>query len=163
MAIDAGSGNVGSGFNSWGAAEGTNLDSVNPIAAAGTLDHFLFSVVTDATGIKVGTFYNVGSNDWKCRDFDAIANQSAGDVDVAVTLNAEVDDVIGMMVASGAIRTEWGGSGCKRYAGDAFDANAHTYSADGSTMHIYATGTESGGAVITCGSQPQKMLSVGLI
>jgi len=119
----------------------TALDLNVPANGTGTITTFQAWFNTNATGVKIGTFYGSGTS-WTRRDYEAIGNVTAGSTQTFSGLSCDVttSDNIGMYAGTGDLeRYQAGGTTCI-LSGDQFDAGTKTYTAGSRIFSIYGTG-----------------------
>jgi len=114
----------------WTAAY-TELDTTNPANGNGTITYIELWFVTNATGVKVGTFYGSGTS-WTSRGYASLGDVAAGSKKTfsGLSIAVQTGDIIGVYYATGQIELGLtGGSGVLWKAGDQFGAGAQTYTA----------------------------------
>lgn len=163
MAIDVGPtcSDRASGSN-W--SNKTLIMFANPANANGTIDSVCFATESENTGIEFGAFTDNGSLSFTCQSghhcsgADLTANgvtdfSAPGDFTAFSIDSGEYIGVYGSISDISYDYTGQGGDGCWHYAGDGIgDDNTQTYTAyAGRQFSLYATGTESGGAVAPTG------------
>jgi hypothetical protein len=125
----------------------TLIEVSNPCNASGTITKVRMFFSTNATGVKVGTFYGSGT-DYTCRASASIGNVSSGAaVEYTVSLAVQSGDFLGIYVASGTIMAATsGGAGNYFKSGDQTAAGQQVYSnsyAETNVLSLYATGLET--------------------
>lgn len=134
----------------------TDIDLANPANGAGVLDTIHLFPNFQLSNCKVGTFYLISGETYKCRDSCALGTVTAGSEQVytvdkdsnPISLDAEMGDLLGIYYTAGRMeRDTEGGSGIMYYNGEAIDPGdqADFTMLAGDTISIYATGTVSGG------------------
>ena len=114
----------------------TRLGATNPANGNGTLTKACIYVATNTSGIKIGSFYNTSSNNWKCRDVETIGSLAAGKHEnIVISLDVQTNDRLGIWLDSGSIeRGQEGDCVGSRYAnGDVITVDTETNFADGGT------------------------------
>jgi hypothetical protein len=85
----------------------------NPANAAGTVTEVEVWVYANATGVKIGMFYQSGTpGQWTCRSHVTLGNVASGAKRTfsGLSLPCQVGDCIGLYLAAGTIRYDAGGS-----------------------------------------------------
>jgi hypothetical protein len=100
----------------------------NPANATGTITTIEVWAVTgnDITNMKIGTFYNTGTNKYKCRAVITIASVTAGSKQTFTGLSLAVSsgDVLGFILQAGQIeRTDGTSAGVQYIFGDTLSVN----------------------------------------
>lgn len=139
-AIDVGSAcsnralTVGSGY--------TRMVILNPANLTGTLTNVCIFVNSAISGLKIGIFEHVSSNDYKCTAVHTEGNAGTGEQNIAVSMAINAGDLIGCYFTGGAYDRDSGGNGYKWAAGDKIILNAtNTFSiASNNTISLYGTG-----------------------
>lgn len=125
----------------------TLLDKNNPANADGKITMFEFWFNTNASGVKVGTFYHETENILYSRDFEIIGNVASGSVQSFLGLDCDVktDDHAALYYSGGSLeRDTTGGLGFFYLSGDFFDGLEHGFiTGAGAFLSIYGTGSES--------------------
>lgn len=125
----------------------TFIDLANPANNNGVLNSVELYFASDATGVKVGTFYGIAPN-FTCRDFETIGNVTAGSKQTfdGLSIDVKTGDYIGVYYATGGIWTSLtGGSGVYEYNADYFDYASHTYTLLANyAMSAFGIGAPSG-------------------
>jgi len=108
--------------------EYTVLSPTNPANDTGVLDTFEFWFVTDATGVKAGTFYGSDTN-YTSRDYELIGNVTSGSKQTFSGLDCDVTsgDFIGIYTVTGGLETGDGSLGAYYNAADQFGTGTQTY------------------------------------
>ncbi len=116
----------------------------NPANATGKITSFELWFNTNATGVKVGTFYGSGT-DYTSRDVETVGNVTSGSKQTFSGLDCDVEtgDFAGVYPATGEI--EWDNTlelaGARHKIGDQFGAGQQTYTvAAAMAPSIYGTG-----------------------
>ena len=147
MAIDVGS----AAIDRNGVANGTVLTLIelgNPANASGIIDTVEIWMQTGTTGAKIGSFYNTGGNNYKCRDSVSIGAISAGSKQTFTSLSLSIQsgDFLGVKFNGGEPELSGeGGSGVAYVSGDYCDVDDEvTYGvfAD-NALSLYGSGTEA--------------------
>jgi len=128
---------------------GFNLE--NPANTSGIIDTIEVWAASNITGFRVGTFYLISGNDYKCRDSVVLGDVAAGAkrTFTGLSLATEAGDYLGCYTSSGTAlleRTTTGGAGCMDTAGEHIDPNDQaTYTLyAGYTISLYGTGSGIG-------------------
>ena len=89
----------------------TLIDLANPTTISGTLTLVTFWFNTNATNVKVATFYNTGTNKYTCRAVSSVIPSvaSASAIGVAISLACQAGDVVGMFAEAGSIERDASG------------------------------------------------------
>jgi hypothetical protein len=121
----------------------TFLDANNPANADGHITSVELWFETDATGVKVGTFYGSAIT-YTMRSYATIGNVTSGSKQTFTGLSIDVvsGDWIGIYAASGGISFDSSGGTAMWWGlGDLFDAGSKTYSnLSGYIMSSYGSG-----------------------
>lgn len=121
----------------------TTLCDGNYANATGILDSFEIWFVTDATGLKMGTFSGSGTT-YDDRDYESIGNVTSGSKQTFTGKNCSVsqNDLLGAYWATGTIERNAtdGGNGNYWVSGDKFGSGSTSYSDGDKTVSMYATG-----------------------
>ena len=107
----------------------TLISKVNPANKAGYLTRIEIYAKTNIGGAKVGTFYQVSGNTYKCRDSAVIGDVSSGSKQSFTELSIEVQvgDFIGIYFSSGSIcNLLYSGDGYLHVSGDYCDPDDQT-------------------------------------
>ena len=148
MAIDIGSGATDRGTTNTGGY--TAIDLANPANANGVLTSVEFWFGTDATGVKVGTFYGTAP-DFTPRSVATIGNVTSGSKQTftGLSISVQTGDYLGFFSTTGDIDYELtGGSDVYIKLGDQFGAGLQTYTQNaGDVQSVYATGVDTPGWV----------------
>lgn len=122
----------------------TNIIFDNPANASGTLTTFSAWAATDITGAKVGIFYLVSGQTYKCRSAATIGNITAGSKqDFEVSLAVETGDFIALYFSGGSIeRTDSGGKSNSQSGDYCTVGVEHDFSVSGRIWSFGATGEE---------------------
>jgi hypothetical protein len=108
----------------------TILSLENPSNTSGTLNKVQFWFHTDASDVKVGTFYG-SSTDYTCRDFEVIGTVSSGSLKTftGLDIDVEVGDLIGYYCTAGELDSDLmaGVLGDCYNTTDCFDLASHSF------------------------------------
>ena len=124
------------------AADVTAIDLDNPASADGTITSIDIWAATSMTVVRVGSFYLVSGNVYKCRASQYIGSVTAGSKQTfAVSIPITTGDYIGCYFATGTIEHGTGGTGVKYISGEYIDPDdSTTYSTVGSKqLSLYGT------------------------
>lgn len=108
----------------------TDLEENNPANADGTITSIELWFNTNATGVRVGTFFKTGTNSYQCRDSATLGSVTAGSKYAFTTdssgnplsIDVEVGDLIGWYISAGTIEADRsGGNGWYYYHGESID------------------------------------------
>jgi hypothetical protein len=113
----------------------TDIDKNNPSNGSGTLQAVAMYLTSNATGIKIGTFYQHATSNtyYYCRDSAVIAPQTAGAKRIVTTdsggnalaIKVCMGDYLGMYITAGAIKRDTTGYSSVWYvAGDKCSSGA---------------------------------------
>jgi len=145
--IDAGPGAINRA--STAATLHTRIDLNNPANDSGTITSVELWYATNATGVRVGTFYNVGGSNYTCRDSVVIGNVTSGSKQTfnGLSITVVAGDYIGFYDTVGTPERDTSGfSGYVYLTGEHIDpSDSGTYTLnDDDALSIYATGETAG-------------------
>lgn len=142
----------------------TYIDIANPANRTGKITSVELWFLTNATGVKVGSFYGTSPN-ITMRDYTSIGNVVAGSKQTfTVDIDVEAGDFIGVYFPSGQMAYQpYGGTLVLYMEGDCFDGVSHSYGDLGSykfSMHGsgFAEIITSEGSIIKEGSYSLKII-----
>jgi PKD repeat protein len=108
----------------------TDLEKNNPANADGTITSLELWFNTNATGVRVGTFFKTGTNTYQCRDSATLGSVTAGSTRTftsdssgnPLSIDVKTGDLIGWYISTGSIEADRsGGNGWYYYHGESID------------------------------------------
>ena len=122
----------------------TWVDKNNSANATGKITKLAFYTSAGLDGVEVATFYVVSGNNLSTRDTQSIGKVGGGYQEVAVDLDVNIGDWIGVTYTSGYLR-QTGAFGAYWYvAGDKIPCTNQVFTLGSTTFSLYGTGATLG-------------------
>ena len=141
----------------------TFFTEMNPANADGTIDTYTIYAMANITGLKVGTGYSAGGNDYTCRASASVGDALAGAREFSgLSIAVSTGDFAGGYFATGRGAYNTSGNHAS-YNADSLNASeTQTYTPGSLRISLYGTGTEGGaGLAIPIAMHHYRQMKIG--